>query len=468
MRDLIYRAALDTNTEKIITIQAEQDGYNGSLKVLQPHFGRFDDLEMVDTALLARLSIPVQGKAAECIPVLVRFATQEKLEANVKEDWDQLMTILIQAHYLTFNKLDELTRAILETLPDRGWSEEEIEKLGAPNGVWTGDTKVTDDAGLVRKAEDLNCDRFLRRYDDKIWDITRPFGWKDGTQWSGWKIFHFKAPQGIRKRLVDRQTGAEYYIRQHLTEICPLSKLAQLALRNCLDVTTFNERMAKISPAELQEFDEELRSLDKTTFDLGARNNINMSAFSDALSNGALPKLEVLFLHALQFGVGGMKAFSSALSSGALASLRRLQLQGNQIGDEGMQAFSTALSSGMLASLQYLHLHINEIGDEGMKAFSTALESGALASLTTLDLSENPMSNEGMKAFLSAVSSGALASLVYLDIHDLNIGEEITALSKILTSGALRSLRTLIVDDGPMGTEHPALKAICEVRGIRL
>ena len=34
--------------------------------------------------------------------------------------------------------------------------------------------------------------------------------------------------------------------------------------------------------------------------------------------------------------------------------------------------------------------------------------------------------------------------------------------------GAMASLKTLYVNDGPLVTEHPALKAVCQARGIRL
>ena len=42
------------------------------------------------------------------------------------------------------------------------------------------------------------------------------------------------------------------------------------------------------------------------------------------------------------------------------------------------------------------------------------------------------------------------------------------AFADAIRSGALVSLETLYVNDGPLGTEHPALKAACEVRGIKL
>ena len=54
-------------------------------------------------------------------------------------------------------------------------------------------------------------------------------------------------------------------------------------------------------------------------------------------------------------------------------------LEDNEVGDEGMAKFSEALSSGALPALEVLSLRKNKVGDEGMVKFSEALSSGALA-----------------------------------------------------------------------------------------
>ena len=55
-----------------------------------------------------------------------------------------------------------------------------------------------------------------------------------------------------------------------------------------------------------------------------------------------------------------------------------LNLGRNKISDPGMIAFSDAIRNGSLAKLEKLFLHKNNIGDDGMKAFAEAVRSGSL------------------------------------------------------------------------------------------
>ena len=113
------------------------------------------------------------------------------------------------------------------------------------------------------------------------------------------------------------------------------------------------------------------------------------------------------------------------------------------ITDSDMAVFSFAVSRGALASLEVLSLGGNPIGDSGMIPFADAIKPtdeipmGALASVTMLSLSGNQIGDEGIKAFSSALRSGALASL-----------------------------QRFYLDDETMGALHPALKVVCEARGI--
>jgi hypothetical protein len=267
----------------------------------------------------------------------------------------------------------------------------------------------------------LSCYKFLTQSEGQVWKLTPPQPWEENA-------------------FAKSQNADSLAFRQKVTEMCPLSKLPQLAKKKCLDLDTFEKRMSKITPPRLELYEHQLRSLECkvlkikfiSTYAVNADDGIK--AFSTAISSGALASLKELYIWGNRIGDEGMKAFSTALSSGALGSLQELYLDCNQIGDEGMKAFSSALSSGALASLTKLDLDQNKIGDEGMKAFSTALSSGALASLKELSLSGNKIGDDGMKAFSTALpSGGSLASLTTLHLENNKIGDAgMIAFSKAL------------------------------------
>lgn len=92
-----------------------------------------------------------------------------------------------------------------------------------------------------------------------------------------------------------------------------------------------------------------------------------------------------------------------------------------------------------------------------------------MASLETLWLGNNQIGDVGISALASACANGALASLQYLDLEENAIGDVgMSALENAVSTGAMASLKELYVNDGPLGAEHPALKAVCQARGIRL
>ena len=112
-------------------------------------------------------------------------------------------------------------------------------------------------------------------------------------------------------------------------------------------------------------------------------------------------------------------------------------------------------------------------GDMQAVVRGVRLNSGSLASLEALDLSANQIGNEGMIAFADAIKPtdefpmGSLASLEDLRLWDNTIGDKgMKVFSSALSSGALASLQRIYLGDETMGALHPALKVVCEDRGI--
>ena len=86
-----------------------------------------------------------------------------------------------------------------------------------------------------------------------------------------------------------------------------------------------------------------------------------------------------------------------------------------------------------------------------------------------LYISRNQIGDAGVTALAEACARGALSQCTELSLWGNQIGDAgITALADACGSGAMASLMTLFVNGGPLGTEHPALKAVCEARGIEL
>ena len=92
----------------------------------------------------------------------------------------------------------------------------------------------------------------------------------------------------------------------------------------------------------------------------------------------------------------------------------------------------------LMCHTQDLRLAFNKIGDAGLTALAKAVESGALAALETLDLGGNAIGDDGMSALAKAIKPTAENA-----------------------SGALPQLKDLYILQNA-----PALKAVCEARGI--
>ena len=123
------------------------------------------------------------------------------------------------------------------------------------------------------------------------------------------------------------------------------------------------------------------------------------SALAAALGQGALPRLEDLYVHNATIGDAGLVALAPALRR--LPALKVLNLWGNPCGDEGLAALlapppppAGALSppTGVLAKLKVLDLGHTQITDAGCATLTSALESGALSALENLTLRGIPAS----------------------------------------------------------------------------
>ena len=95
----------------------------------------------------------------------------------------------------------------------------------------------------------------------------------------------------------------------------------------------------------------------------------------------------------------GAKALAAAFAEGAMPKLEKLFLGGNQIGAEGAKAFAEAVGKGGMPELEVLGLYNNQIGDEGAVALAEAVGKGALPELGTLDLRNNKLSKTAKDAW---------------------------------------------------------------------
>ena len=95
----------------------------------------------------------------------------------------------------------------------------------------------------------------------------------------------------------------------------------------------------------------------------------------------------------------GAKALAAAFAEGAMPKLEDLYLSDNQIGDEGAVALAEAVGKGALPELEGLYLMDNQIGDEGAVALAEAVGKGALPELKELDLQHNKLSQTAKKAW---------------------------------------------------------------------
>ena len=82
-----------------------------------------------------------------------------------------------------------------------------------------------------------------------------------------------------------------------------------------------------------------------------------------------------------------------------------LNLVANKISDRGAKALAAAFAEGAMPKLEKLYLHYNQIGDEGAVALAEAVGKGALPKLWRLDLSGNNKLSQTAKDAWEAVKA---------------------------------------------------------------
>ena len=104
-----------------------------------------------------------------------------------------------------------------------------------------------------------------------------------------------------------------------------------------------------------------------------------------------------------------MQDLADAVSNGALAHLTMLFLNNNEICDEGVTAFAEAVKPTTdivaLPALQRLELIQNVIGDYGINALADAVSNMALPNCTHISLSSNPANVEAQIQVSDAIRS---------------------------------------------------------------
>ena len=139
------------------------------------------------------------------------------------------------------------------------------------------------------------------------------------------------------------------------------------------------------------------------------------SALAAALGQGALPRLESLFLADSGIGDAGLVALAPALRR--RPALETLSLVDNPFGDEGLAALlapprpvgAPPPPKGVLAKLKTLYLRGTQVSDAGCAALTAALDSGALPALEHLGLGGIPASAAAIAAVLAALARSRAA-----------------------------------------------------------
>ena len=230
---------------------------------------------------------------------------------------------------------------------------------------------------------------------------------------------------------------------------------------------TFEERFALKQVAGTSAMTRGERALH---VDLSRADARALRCFSTALTLGAL---EVRSLYFAGMGVEGGQALANALSCGALARLEKLLLDFNRLGDVGVAAISNAVGDGGgLARLRALSLRSIQVGDAGASALAGVIAKGAMVSLTDLDLSYNLIGDQGATAIaqstvgrppsvgwpgprggrllVGAPAGGPLSKLKTLWLGSNQIGDEgLRALCTVLTNGSLEGCQRVPIWGNP-------------------
>ena len=80
-------------------------------------------------------------------------------------------------------------------------------------------------------------------------------------------------------------------------------------------------------------------------------------------------------------------------------SATKLRLDKNKISDRGAKALAAAFAEGAMPKLEQLYLYDNQIGDEGAVALAEAVGKGALPELKILGLNDNKLSQTAKDAW---------------------------------------------------------------------
>ena len=83
-----------------------------------------------------------------------------------------------------------------------------------------------------------------------------------------------------------------------------------------------------------------------------------------------------------------------------------LDLRTNKISDRGAKALAAAFAEGAMPKLEKLYLFNNQIGDEGAVALAEAVGKGALPELKVLNLGSNKLSQTAKEAWEAVKRSG--------------------------------------------------------------
>ena len=149
----------------------------------------------------------------------------------------------------------------------------------------------------------------------------------------------------------------------------------------------------------------------------------------------------------------GLPRLLEGLSAGTLPAVTTLVIADMTVGDAGASALSNALGQGALPRLKDLSLTA-AIGDAGLVALAPALR--RLPALESLDVAGNPFEDQGLAALVASppppgapppTTTGPLATLKPLDLSDTNItNASCDTLANALKGGALTALKALVLD----------------------
>lgn len=87
-----------------------------------------------------------------------------------------------------------------------------------------------------------------------------------------------------------------------------------------------------------------------------------------------------------------------------LKRCKRLELHENACGDAGASALATAVTAGALPLIETIFLEENCVGDAGCQALAAALEAGGMPNLKRLQIAQNPASDDAKDVLQNALS----------------------------------------------------------------